>query len=154
LLFSLVLAYERSPALREIRPSYGYILGRIRDELADLVPGLQLAGVSDLAWQGRKCSGNAQQRKRDHLLHHGTLLHGFDAQRIERYLHMPGRQPDYRGGREHAAFLTNVPIDRPELVQRLREAWKAGSRLTSWPAQRVVQLVEEKYAQTEWIRRR
>src|SRR5207244_5579730 len=99
LLFSRVLAYERSAALREIPTSYVSILGRIRDALSDAVPGTELAGTSDLAVAGRKCSGNAQQRKRRYLLHHGTLLYGFHVERVGRYLHRPARQPDYRGGR-------------------------------------------------------
>src|SRR5262249_44963282 len=74
LLYSLVLAYDRAPSLREVRPSYDYILGRIRAVLVDLLPGVEQAGISDLAAAGRKVSGNAQQRKRRHLLHHGTLL--------------------------------------------------------------------------------
>ena len=31
-------------------------------------------------------SGNAQQRKRSHLLHHGSLLYDFDLKLIGRYL--------------------------------------------------------------------
>src|SRR5262245_60238298 len=38
LLFSLVLAYSRSPPLSEIRPSYAWILGRIREAVTDIVP--------------------------------------------------------------------------------------------------------------------
>jgi len=38
LCYSLVLAYERSAALAEIRPSYVHILGHIRAALADLEP--------------------------------------------------------------------------------------------------------------------
>src|SRR6266516_1021545 len=65
LLFSLVLAMDRSPALAAVRPSYGYILERLGEALADIVPGLGQAGISDLAAGGRKFSGNAQQRKRN-----------------------------------------------------------------------------------------
>src|SRR5262249_39551908 len=77
LLFSLVLAYDRSPALREISSSYIYILDRIGLAMSDAVADLERIGTSDLAAAGRKFSGNAQQRKRDHVLHHGTLLYRF-----------------------------------------------------------------------------
>src|SRR5205085_1717108 len=76
LLFSLVLSYERSPELTQVGSSYRYILGRIADALN--VAGLRQAGVSDLALGELKVSGNAQQRKRSFLLHHGTLLYDFD----------------------------------------------------------------------------
>src|SRR5207244_1022462 len=77
LLYSLVLRYERSPLLREITSSYVYILERVAAALSGIRPGAEQAGTSDLAAEGLKFSGNAQQRKRDYLLHHGTLLYNF-----------------------------------------------------------------------------
>jgi lipoate-protein ligase A len=154
LCYSLVLAYERGPALHGVATSYVYILERLRDLLADLVPGVVRAGTSDLAAGGRKLSGNAQQRKRRHLLHHGTLLYAFDVARVARYLKMPSRQPDYRGGREHAAFLSNLPGPAAELRRRLRSGWGADEERQDWPEEEVARLVAEKYSQAEWVRRR
>jgi lipoate-protein ligase A len=154
LLFSLVLSYDRSPLLREIRSSYCYILGRIRDALADLLPGITCAGTSDLAAGGLKFSGNAQQRKRHHLLHHGTLLYAFDIEAMGRYLRIPTRQPDYRTGREHEAFVCNLPTNVADLKQRLCSAWDATTASDAWPRDLVEQLVREKYAKAEWNRRR
>ena len=59
--------------------------------LLERVPGIERAGISDLAIGGRKFSGSAQQRKRRFLLHHGTLLYGFDIPSIGRYLRLPAR---------------------------------------------------------------
>jgi lipoate-protein ligase A len=154
LLYSLVLAYDRAPALREILSSYGYILERVRVALTGVGTGIQHAGTSDLAAGERKFSGNAQQRKRRHLLHHGTLLYGFDVDLVGRYLRLPRRQPDYRGGRAHAAFLTNLAAGRAELARRLQTAWGADQPPEAWPAALVRRLIEEKYAQAEWLRRR
>ena len=154
LLFTLVLAYERSPLVREIHSSYCYILGRHRDVLADLLPGVSCAGTSDLAADALKFSGNAQHRKRDHLLHHGTLLFDFDVKSLSRYLRLPTRQPGYRAGRDHAAFLRNLPCDAPELRRRLRRAWQVMAAHDAWPADTVRRLVAEKYGRAEWNRRR
>ena len=154
LCFSLVLSYDRSAALRDIRPSYCYILAGIRDALSDIVPGITCAGTSDLAVNGRKFSGNSQQRKRRFLLHHGTLLYDFDLDQLSRYLRMPARQPDYRCGREHAAFLTNLPATAMDMRRRLRTAWEAGTECTTWPRDLVRQLTVDKYNRPEWIRRR
>jgi lipoate-protein ligase A len=154
LCFSLVLAYDRGPALCEITPSYEYILGRVGEALAGLLPGIGRAGTSDLADGGLKFSGNAQQRKRHHLLHHGTLLYDFDVTRIGRYLRSPARQPEYRRGREHAAFVRNLPAGVDELKRRLRIGWRADEELTDWPREAVRRLSEEKYTREEWIRRR
>lgn len=154
LCFSLVLAYDRDPALREIPSSYRFILERICSAFLDLLPGLETAGTSDLAFEGRKISGNAQQRKRRYLLHHGTLLHHFDIARVRRYLKPPSRQPDYRARREHADFLMNLPADTDLLRQQLHTVWQAETLLPTWPQARVLTLVQEKYTQPGWLRRR
>jgi len=154
LLFSLVLAYDRSPLLREIHPSYCYILGQIRDALAGILPGIACAGTSDLAAEGLKFSGNAQQRKRNLLLHHGTLLYAFDIDSLSRYLRSPRRQPEYRLEREHAAFVRNLPSDATNLRVLLRVAWGAQARTKGWPREVVQQLVADKYSKTQWHRRR
>src|SRR5262249_45259881 len=137
LCFSLALRYDRDPALTQIASSYVYILDRTLQALAGVLPEMACAGTSDLAAGGRKFSGNAQQRKRAHLLHHGTLLYGFDLALVSRYLRLPARQPEYRGRREHADFLMNLPVGAAELERRLREAWGADAELPQWPKEEV-----------------
>src|SRR5690606_7342047 len=118
LLYTLVLRYDREPALTQVRPSYEWILGEVANAVG--LRGIEQAGISDLSVAGRKFSGNAQQRKRDHVLHHGTILYDFDLASIERYLKLPPRQPEYRANRPHADFLCNVPLSRDEVADRLR----------------------------------
>jgi lipoate-protein ligase A len=154
LLYSLVLSCGRSEALEEIRPSYRFILERVGAALGGAEAGVAQAGVSDLAVGGRKVSGNAQQRKRGHLLHHGTLLYDFDLARVGRYLRPPPRQPEYRAGRGHADFLMNLPLPAGELKRRLRAAWRADEGGATWPEDLVRQLVRDKYATPQWARRR
>lgn len=154
LLFSVVLNYDRSPQLLEIGPSYAYILEHIIAAVRDVVPGLVQAGISDLAVDGRKCSGNAQQRKRRYLLHHGTLLYDFDLAQVGRYLRLPPRQPDYRAQRDHTAFLCNLPLTGDELKRRLRDGWQAKPEGDDYPRELVRQLAAEKYTRTEWNQRR
>lgn len=150
LLFSLILRLDRDPALSDLHASYRWILGRIQAALADVT----LQGWSDLALGDRKISGNAQQRKRTHLLHHGSLLYAMDTASIARYLKMPPRRPEYRRERDHAAFVTNLPVSADRLRQSLREAWQADAPLAKWPEAVTRRLVEEKYAREEWTRRR
>jgi lipoate-protein ligase A len=154
LLFSLVLAYDRSQMLREVRSSYCFILGRLRDALVDLLPEVTCAGTSDLAAAGLKFSGNSQQRKRDHLLHHGTLLYQFDLEAVGRYLRQPARQPEYRAGRVHEAFVRNLPCDAQGLRNGLVGVWRAAMETNHWPMDLVRQLVTKKYGTMEWNRRR
>jgi lipoate---protein ligase len=153
LLYTLILDAERAPELAGIRSSYAYILARVAAALPEM-KGVEPVGISDLAAAGRKFSGNAQQRKRRFLLHHGTLLYAFDVSRVGRYLRPPSRQPEYRAGRDHAAFLRNLETPREEIERRLRAAWGAETADCEWPVERVNQLVAEKYAKEEWLRRR
>jgi lipoate---protein ligase len=151
LLYTLVLDQERDPILSQIQPSYRHILGRVA---AALGGEAAQEGISDLALEGRKFSGNAQQRKRRHLLHHGTLLYTFDLERVGRYLRPPPRPPEYRAGRGHDDFLLNLSLSAAELKRRLRSAWGADTEETGWPEAEVRRLVVEKYTSPEWTRRR
>ena len=154
LLFSLVLDMGRAPELAQINPSYRWILERVAAALADMQPGIEFAGTSDLAIAGRKFSGNSQQRKRRFLLHHGTLLHAFDLDAFGRYLKLPPRRPEYRGDRPHRDFVTNLPDDPEGIRSSLCAAWQADKVLAEWPEEKVRQLVAEKYGTSEFIRRR
>ncbi len=153
-LFTLVLDTARARELSEVRASYAYILGRVTRALLPEAAGAALCGVSDLAIGGRKFSGNAQQRKQRHVLHHGTLLYAFDAAAVARYLPPPPRQPEYRAGRAHAEFLTNLPLAADELTRRLRAEWGAEEAADAWPREGVARLAAEKYARREWVERR
>jgi lipoate-protein ligase A len=162
LAYSLVLSYERAAALEGVRTSYGYILGKIGDAFRDRWPAIDARGTSDLAASGKKFSGSAQQRKRRHFLHHGTVLYAFDLAKVSHYLHEPSRRPTYRGDRDHGSFLMNLPLAQAELKQQILAAWdfalpacrETGRGEGHWPAEIVARLVREKYSKTEWLRRR
>jgi lipoate---protein ligase len=154
LCFSLVLAYDRHPALTDLHASYRFILEATAAALAPLAPGIAPAGISDLAIADKKCSGNSQQRKRTHLLHHGTILCSFGLASISRYLAHPPREPEYRGRRSHGEFVANLGAPISDAKQRLAAAWQADQPTASWPEGVVRKLVAEKYGRAEWHRRR
>ncbi len=153
LLFSLVLRFDRHSALKDINASYRHILGRIVQALKSIAP-MEFAGISDLAVDGRKCSGNAQQRKRDYLLHHGTLLYRFDLGLLGHYLHAPANQPSYRAGRPHETFVANLRAGADELKRPIAAEWGAKTTLSDLPVARIERLVAEKYGLESWNRRR
>ena len=111
-------------------------------------------GISDLTLNGRKISGNAQQRKRRHFLHHGTLLCGMDLELVSRYLRSPEREPTYRGHRSHGDFVANLPADVPTVRALLVNEWHPHGQHGELPWERVQTLVAEKYGTAEWTRRR
>ena len=154
LLFSLVLAYDRALELREVNASYRWILGRVCAAL-NPIANVELAGISDLAIAGQKVSGNAQQRKAKYLLHHGTLLYDFDLPSIGRYLNAPEREPPYRTGRDHEAFVQNLPVDGEQLKNWIAAAFAAEvAELPQAVLARVPSLIAERYGREEWVRRR
>lgn len=154
LCFSLVLAQDREPGLAEIPASNRHVLGRVLRALHPVAPGAAIEGTSDLAVNGVKFSGNAQQRKRRFFLHHGTLLRGFDLDLIPRYLNPPERQPDYRANRPHREFVMNLPATADELRRLLIAEWRPEGDYAPVPLDRVRELVAEKYSRDEWNRRR
>lgn len=154
LIYSLILSFQRDPTLTDIRASYRYLLGRVGTVLGEGFGGVEPAGISDMVYAGRKFSGTAQQRKRSFLLHHGTLLYEFDLTLIPQYLREPTRQPEYRAGRSHLAFVCNLPLNRAEIKHRFRQAWGANDAAMSWPEELAQRLVADKYARPEWTTRR
>ena len=77
--YALVLDIAADAALATVAGANGFILHRTAAALACLLgEPVERCGDTDLVWRGRKFSGNAQRRRRTHLLFHGTLLLGFD----------------------------------------------------------------------------
>jgi lipoate-protein ligase A len=103
LVVSVALAW---PGLGAVRAAYDAITAWLIEGLAAAgVAGVERRGSSDLALGERKIGGACMHRSRDLVYYSTTLLHSPDLDRIERYLPHPPREPDYRRGRAHRAFL-------------------------------------------------
>lgn len=150
LMYGVVLDYRGREHLRQIDQAHRHVLGSLQTALCPLVPQLAQLGTSDLAIDGRKCSGNSLRCKRDHLLYHGTLLYGFDLSQIGRLLRAPPRQPAYRAGRDHGDFVTNVPLSAMCLRQAIAQAVAAGATLTEWPQERTQRLAAL-HSSASWV---
>ena len=118
---------------------------------------IQVRGTTDLAIVDseteKKFSGNAQRRKKNWLLFHGTILLDFDLSLISQILNFPSRQPDYRASRNHLDFVCNFPASREDVKNALREVWSAHRVLDVVPHERIETLAREVYAQESWNRR-
>lgn len=150
LMYAVVLSYRRRPALRMLDEAHRFVLGKLVGALKPLAPGVEFRGTSDLAIDRWKFSGNSVRCKREHFLYHGTLLYRFPLDLIETCLAMPPREPDYRQGRKHHAFVTNLPVECEAMRRALIEAWEADEPCAGWPRQRTAQLVAERFGQPEW----
>ena len=146
----LVLRTDRDRALATINGAYAYVMQGMCRALLPHLPGVGVHGISDLAIGGMKLGGTAQRRKRNHLLIHGTFLHGFDLELVSVCLHMPERQPEYRAGRPHDAFIRNAPLTPEEFRLALCAEWNAAGGAVPPPMERVRELVANKYATDGW----
>jgi lipoate-protein ligase A len=72
------------------------------------VPGVKQKGICDLVLDDRKIGGACLYRERDLLFYSTTLLVDPDLEKMDRYLKHPPREPDYREGRRHSAFVGTV----------------------------------------------
>jgi lipoate-protein ligase A len=154
LLYSLIVPMDLDAALRDLNASYRFIMNRMATALTQSISDIAWAGTSDLVWGDRKFSGNAQQRKRNHLLHHGTLLYAFELPMIDAYVRQPPRMPDYRRARPHGDFVANVPMDAERLKMILSRAWNVAGEAMTWPREGAARLAQDKYARDDWVTRR
>ncbi len=154
--YSLVLKYEGHPETRLIRESNQYILGRITSALGRLGIKTQFEPPCDLSFNGRKVSGNAQKRRKNALLHHGTLLCGFDVSLMPKYLREPTKRPPYRGQRIHGNFVGSLGLDPLALRGAIAETFGASNPPEQpQPAELEAthRLATQKYLDPTWIRR-
>ena len=122
--YTLILSKE-TPPMRDLKRSYAFILGRMVEALKALSIAAAYYPISDIAFTDgqRKFSGNAQKRGRQFIMHHGTLLIDFDLSLIEKYLAMPKDIPDYRKGRSHQDFVSNLNVERRQIKIAIKKAF-------------------------------
>jgi lipoate-protein ligase A len=155
--YALALSYDAVPEVASLHPSYTYILGKIAEALGTLGVKAELVGVSDLAVDGMKCSGNSQRRKKNACLHHGTLLYDMDASDMVDYLLEPEDRPDYRGERDHETFIRPLNFQSEQLRAALVHVFCKGARREEPSPEEedaMLQLAHDKYSQADWTFRR
>lgn len=65
-------------------------------------------GLSDLCFDGQKIAGTSLFRSRNYLLYQASILVDKKLDLINRYLQHPSKEPDYRKGKEHGAFVSDL----------------------------------------------
>jgi lipoate-protein ligase A len=160
--YSLILRITESGPTRNISAANQFIMEKNRVAIqAALGPGaneVSVRGHTDLALAPRgvphpvlrKFAGNAQRRRRQFLLFHGTLLLNCDLPRIAELLPMPSAQPDYRADRPHDAFVTNLNLPAATVKAALAQAWEATPGGDALPLADIHRLAQEKYATPAW----
>lgn len=149
--YTLVLAIANGGPLDSIAVANQFIMRRNRAAVESVLKQpVAIRGHTDLAAGELKFSGNAQRRRKQFLLFHGTFLLNFDLPLVVDLLRMPSKQPHYRENRAHGDFLMNLNLSQAQIKSALRKAWAADSTLTNPPLQIIAALAREKYATNEW----
>lgn len=151
--YSLVLPINA--ATENLEKTNRFVMERQREGLQSLTNSpISIRGTTDLALcengVERKFSGNAQRRKKNWLLFHGTILLSFHLPFIERVLNFPSRQPEYREHRDHLDFVCNFPSPRNDVKNALRQVWNAHRVLDVVPHERIEALARDVYEQENW----
>ena len=152
--YSVILRIDRDAALGNITSTGTYVLERIAAAIHRLTGfPIEQRGHTDLVLGGRKFSGNAQRRKTNAVLFHGTFLLDANMDIIEELLPMPSHQPEYRKGRHHREFLVNLGLDAAALTAALQEEWSATSAYGQMPVEEIRALAESRYLNHDWTYR-
>lgn len=152
LCFTLTLPVHAEHQRLGITGTTAALLGRMATSLRTHLNGASVRGISDLTDGVLKFSGNAQRWQRQAFLHHGTLLYDFDLPRVGRYLRTPSREPDYRAGRSHDAFVRNLALTRTQLADWLATTWNVDRWESDWTPEPAALggLFAQRYGRSEW----
>ncbi|MBM9547919.1 lipoate--protein ligase family protein [Leptospira sp. 201903074] len=112
--YSIYVNLNERKELFPVKDSYDILLGIVAKSLEKQNIHCSPKGKSDLVLEKngifKKISGNAQFRKRNCIVQHGTLiLEETLIDRVAEVLHHPPEEPDYRKERTHRDFLTSLP---------------------------------------------
>ena len=153
--YAVILRITETGPTRSISAANQYVMERVRAGIQSAIGNRQSAisiqGHTDLALGNLKFSGNAQRRRKNFLLFHGTLLLNFDLPLISELLNMPSLQPDYREDRTHEQFIMNLNLPTDSVKQALAAEWQAREDSASVPS--IPSALLEKYNSTEWNRK-
>ena len=156
--YGLALRIDPAGPTATITGTNHWVMDRQRRAMATLLgDGVQVRGHTDLALATasgeRKFSGNAQRRKRDALLFHGTILLHFDLPLIADVLRPPSLEPDYRGKRGHLDFVVETGLAKSAVIAALCSEWRAAGQHPS-PPTAAAEAAAGRYRQPEWNLRR
>lgn len=155
LMYSLILPIEKAATVGGITGTTQAIMQQMAKVLSLPDRVIEVHGTSDLVWAGRKFSGNSQRWLRRAFIHHGTLLYGADLTLVTTCLKPPPKQPEYRQGRPHDQFVTNLLSTREDLVSQLIQGWNAEADDDFVPPMdRTAELARERFRTEEWIKAR
>jgi len=112
--YSIYINLEKRRELFPVKESYDILLGLVTKALSKQLINANPNGKSDITILEngilKKISGNAQFRKKNCIVQHGTLiLEESLIEKVSGLLLHPPEEPEYRKSRTHKDFLTSLP---------------------------------------------
>ena len=153
-MYSVVLDYRLRPKLKALDQAHLFVMQKMQQSLVQCKVQVEFQGTCDLTVDGRKFSGNSLRCQRNSFLYHGTLLYSFDLDLLQNCLETPPRQPDYRDGRSHRDFVTNLRVSKEVLVDAIFEAWEAPNVFGTVDLPEVTRIAADKYSSEAWTHKR
>lgn len=153
LMYNLVVQLPAAQSIPNVDRAHEYVMSRVLAAVQKQQPSARLQGICDLTLDGKKFSGNSLRVTREFVLYHGTILQRVDHDLIESCLLSPPRTPDYRAGRSHRDFITNIELDESKFKDDLATILGAHETLSSWPTSEVAELCRSRYLNDDWNRR-
>jgi len=92
LTYSIVVSEDHPKISGNILESYGTICGAVIKGLSNLQIQSSYAPINDILVNGKKISGNAQTRKYQTVLQHGTILTDVDVEKMFLLLKVPNEK--------------------------------------------------------------
>ena len=100
---------EKKEELVEIEAFLNGIVGKIQKGILKTMDiPLHIRGMGDLCIENKKILGSSVYSTRDFISYYGSLIVGGNPALMSRYLGHPSKEPNYRKGRPHEAFVTSI----------------------------------------------
>lgn len=118
----VISAVVQVPGLGNVRRLFDHFTAWVIEGLDSVgVAGVRRRDVCDLCLAERKIGGATLYRAKGLVYYSTTLLVAPDLSLMERYLPHPPREPAYRRGRTHRAFVTTLQCDFDVSARELAE---------------------------------
>ncbi|TWU35316.1 Lipoate-protein ligase LplJ [Novipirellula aureliae] len=157
LMYSVVLDLNLRPELSQINACHDFVMQRLTMAMQKHAPEIAFQGICDLTIGNRKFSGNSMRMIRRHVLYHGTILYSADLELIAKCLRTAPRQPEYRSGRDHDSFITNINVDAKRIESEIQRSFAVNAKRDSAKETILLQISErsqllkqERYEKREW----
>jgi len=148
---------------KDILESYKQICGGVIKGLEKIGIKAEFAGINDIIAGGKKISGNAQTRKNNCVLQHGTILMDVDVKKMFSLLKVPNekiRDKLIQNVKERVTSVKNIlgkDIGFEELSDKIVEGFKEAlnielveGELTKEETELAEELEKKKYKTKEW----